>query len=457
VIRSTEVRSTEVPWDHYGSIDMVTMIPKLAAKCMPAAACDYADRMRCFSPNAKLYLLFVFLITLNVGIYGVIFNLYILSLGFGEDFLGLILSLSSTSIGVFAIPAAFVCDRLGRKKTLLLSSLLLSLSLFFLYNTTSKWLLMAFSIAYGAASTLSLVTGATFLVENSAPYERMHLFSMYSIIYAISTLSGNIIGGFFPDFLANSQLGHFMWQADMTTEYRLTLYISLASVIISLLPLLHIEELDYMEKAGISSQIHVYRSVFKSKIVKRMLWFYCIFGLGWGTSLPYFNVFFDVVHRASSDQIGMIFSVSQLLMMAGYFLVPWLTERMGKVRMASTVQAASIPFLLLFTLSSSISMAAIGYAMRYMLMNMANPVLNSFKLEISGPKERSMINSVMWMACYLFVGMGTYAGGLMMSRGEYSMPFMLTGLIYLASAVLYYLWFNDFERLMNAQKKERIA
>jgi MFS family permease len=436
---------------------MVAMIPEFAARCMPAAICGYADRLRCFSPNAKLYLLFVFLTTLNIGIYGVIFNLYILSLGFGEDFLGLILSLSSASIGVFAIPAAFVCDRLGRKKTLLLSSLLLSLSLFFLYNTTSRELLMAFSIAYGGASTLSLVTGATFLVENSKSYERMHLFSMYSIIYAISTFSGNMVGGFFPDFFANLPLDHFIRQADISTEYRLTLYISLAAAITSLLPLLYIEEKRTWEKTGISCQIQVYRSVFRSKIVKRMLVFYCIFGLGWGTSLPYFNVFFDVVYRASSDQIGMIFSVSQLLMMAGYFLVPGITERMGKVRMASTVQAASIPFLLMFTLASSISAAAIGYAMRHMLMNMANPVLNSFKLEISGPKERSMINSVMWMACYIFVGMGTYAGGLMMANGEYRTPFLLTGLIYFTSAVLYYMWFNDFERILNAQKKEKIA
>ena len=352
------------------------------------------------------------LITLNVGIYGVIFNLYILSLGFGEDFLGLILSISSVSIGIFAIPAAFVCDRLGRKRTLLSSSLLLAFSLLILYNSTSWWLLIAFSIAYGGAMTLSLVTGATFLVENSAPYERMHLFSMYSIIYSVATLTGNLAGGYFPDVLAEVMAdlpsNLLVLEASRCTEYRLTLYLSLAAVIFSLIPLVHIKETIVPEGCGISGAFKLYRSTFKSHWVRRMLIFYCLLGAGWGTALPYFNVFLDVVHKASTTEIGLI-----------------------------------------FTFSSSLLLAAFGYVMRYLLMNMANPILNSFKLEIAEAKERSIINSSMWMACYTFVGIGTYAGGLMMAAGRPEMPFLATSAIYLASAIFYYICFDDFERVQN--------
>ena len=159
---------------------------------MLLAGNGYASKLRRFNPNARKYLLFVFLTTLNAGIYGVIFNLYILRLGFGEDFLGLILSISATSTGLFSIPAAFVCDRLGRKRTLLLSSVLSAISLFFLYNTTTPELLVLFSLASGMASALGLVTGSTFLLENSTKEERMYLFSMSSLIYTFSLLSGNM-------------------------------------------------------------------------------------------------------------------------------------------------------------------------------------------------------------------------------------------------------------------------
>ena len=177
-----------------------------------------------------------------------------------------------------------------------------------------------------------------------------------------------------------------------------------------------------------------------------MIFIYCLYGMGWGLSLPYFNVYMDTVLKASADQIGLIFSASQLTMVAGYFLVPVLTEKLGKVRVASVVQVISIPFLLIFTFASGMLTAAFGYVARYLFMNMANPILNSFKLEIVGGEQRSIMNSMSWMACYTFVGMGTYAGGLMMAGGHSTMPFLCTSLLYGLTAVLYYMYFEGVER-----------
>lgn len=404
----------------------------------------YASKLRRFSPNARKYLLFVFLTTLNAGIYGVIFNLYILRLGFGEDFLGLILSISATSMGLFSIPAAFVCDRLGRKRTLLLSSVLSAISLFFLYNTTTPELLVLFSLASGMASALGLVTGSTFLLENSTKEERMYLFSMSSLIYTFSLLSGNMLGGFLPDILADL----ISAQSGSAISYRLTLYVSLVATVASLLPLAYVAEKNSEENNGIRGQLNIYRSIFKSKVIRQMTLFYCLYGIGWGTSLPYFNVYFDTVLGASANQIGIIFSVSQVFMILGYFLVPVLTERTGKVRLVAIVQILSIPFLLMFVLTNNLLIAVVGFVMRYMIMNMANPILNSFKLEIVQPEERSMINSIMWMACYTFVGIGNYVGGLMMAKGDSRMPFMVTGLFYAATAVFYYICFNKLEEII---------
>jgi predicted MFS family arabinose efflux permease len=251
--------------------------------------------------------------------------------------------------------------------------------------------------------------------------------------------------------LADLPANIFSLEAEITIEYRLTLYISLVAAMISLLPLSYIDEKSPPENVKMNGQLRIYKSIFRSRVVRRMFLFYCLFGIGWGTSLPYFNVYFDAVLGASANQIGVIFSVSQLFMMAGYLLVPILTERLGKIRMASTVQALSIPFLLIFTFASSLPVAAFGYVMRYMLMNMANPILNSFKLEIVSPEQRSMINSVMWMACYTFVGIGTYAGGMMMAGGKTSMPFLVTSVFYAITAALYYVWFNGHEKMHIAQ------
>lgn len=410
---------------------------------------EYLSRLNSFSPNARQYLLFVFLTTLNAGIYGVIFNLYILRLGFSEDFLGLILGLTSVMVGLFAIPSAIICDRVGRKNTLLLSSAILIVSLVFLYTTTSESLLTLFSITYGISSSLYLVVGATFLVENSTPYERMHLFSIYYVIYTVAILCGNLIGGILPEVLSGTLL------ADPTgaTAFRQTLYVSLGSLAFAFLPLLFIRE-PKVASRGIVGQLTAIGSVFNSRAIRNMLVVYCIYGAGWGLALPYFNVYFSEVLGASSSQIGLIFTLSQLVMMVGYFSVPLFTERLGKVRMVSLFQALSIPFLLLFTVTSSVLFAASGFIMRYLLMNMANPALNSFKLEIASKDQHAVVNSLTWMACYTFVGIGTFVGGLMMAGGYDTLPFLLTCGLYGVTAVSYYFLFNDVER---GQKVRQVA
>lgn len=405
-----------------------------------ASANNYFSRIKEFSPNARMFLTYVFLISLNLGVYKVIFNLYILRLGYTEDFLGLILSLTSISTGVFSIPSAMICDRIGRKKTLLMSCLLLALSLVFLYNTTVKELLLFFSILYGASSALNIVTGSTFMLENSGSFERMHLFSMYQVIYTAATMAGNLIGGAFPGILAKFT----EMDPSGSLAYRITLLLSLMTIVISFLPLLKIKEKEIFVHN--SKRSYVFKTLLRSDIILKMMLVYSFVGLGWGLALPYFNVYLDVMLNAGSGEIGVIFSLAEVLMMIALLFLPAFTERFGKVPVVSLVQLLSIPFLVLFISSSILPVVGFAYIMRSTLMNLANPVMNSFKLEIVTEEQRATVNSIMWMTCYTFVGVGTYAGGHILAVGDYKLPFIITCGMYAAAAILYYVYFDNVEK-----------
>jgi MFS family permease len=409
------------------------------------AASGYRSKINGFSRNACLFLGYIFLISLSLGIYDVIFNLYILRLGFREDFLGLMLSLVSISTGLFSIPAATFCDRVGRKNTLLLSCLLLLISFAILYTTTSTLLLALFSILYGVSSSLKIVTAATFMVENSTSYERMHLFSMYYLLYTIGVMLGNLAGGALPQV--------FIYVLDIDPAgpgaYQLSLYASLAAVLVSLLPLVFITNKNTKNHTCLIESPALFSTLFstlRSGTIRKLVLVNGIIGIGWGLILPYFNVYFDVVLGASSKQIGFIFSVSQLVMMFALMFVPILTEGLGKVKVISLVQLASIPFLLLFTSTSVLTVAAFGYIMRTATMNMANPIMSNFNMEIVSEGQRATVNSLVWMSCYTFVGLSTYAGGLIMAHGYYTLPFYLTCVIYGVAAVLYYVFFEKTEK-----------
>lgn len=427
-------------------ITLISLKNSLFLNTVSNIVVGYRSKLCSFSRNACLFLGYVFLISLSLGIYDVLFNLYILKLGFKEDSLGLILSLVSIATGLSAIPAAMLCDRLGRKNTLLLSCLLLLISFIFLYTTTSIILLAFFSFLYGISTALKIVTASTFMAENSSSKERMYLFSMYYLLYTVGVMIGNLAGGTFPQFFVN----YMNLSSSGPEAYQFALYASLAAVFIALLPLLFIKNIRIAAPKK-PTPIFTLSSTLKTRTIQKLIFFNALIGMGWGLALPYFNVYFDIVLGTSSRQIGLIFSISQVVMMFTLLLVPVLTEGFGKVNVITLVQLSSIPFLLLFVSTSTISVAAFAYIMRTAIMNMSNPILNSFNMEVVNETQRATVNSLIWMSCYICVGLSTYAGGFMMTHGYYTLPFLLTCMLYAIASILYYIFFEKLEK-----KKETI-
>lgn len=84
--------------------------------------CLYGRRVRLFRPNARRYLLFTILTGVGFGIYRLLFNFYVLSLGYDEALLGNLLTTTCLVALLSALPAGYLSDRLGRKPALLLST-----------------------------------------------------------------------------------------------------------------------------------------------------------------------------------------------------------------------------------------------------------------------------------------------------------------------------------------------
>jgi hypothetical protein len=70
----------------------------------------YADRLRAFQPNARLYLLNVILVGAAMGVFRLLFNFYVLSLGYDEALLGNLITASSFSALFAALPMGYLAD-----------------------------------------------------------------------------------------------------------------------------------------------------------------------------------------------------------------------------------------------------------------------------------------------------------------------------------------------------------
>ena len=77
---------------------------------------EYNSQIRAFSPNARFYLLNVILTGLAMGGFRLIFNFYVLSLGFDEALLGNLITTSSFVALIAALPLGFLADIIGRRR-----------------------------------------------------------------------------------------------------------------------------------------------------------------------------------------------------------------------------------------------------------------------------------------------------------------------------------------------------
>jgi Na+/melibiose symporter-like transporter len=85
---------------------------------------NYLRTMAGLNANIRLLPLRTVIMGLYTGIYGIIFNLYILDMGLRADFLGLLLSVSLLTSSAMSIPAGVLCDRFDRRKLMIVSSAL---------------------------------------------------------------------------------------------------------------------------------------------------------------------------------------------------------------------------------------------------------------------------------------------------------------------------------------------
>ncbi|MFQ6116936.1 MAG: MFS transporter, partial [Candidatus Bipolaricaulia bacterium] len=206
----------------------------------------YLRRLRGFSRNARLYLLFSFLSGLTFSVYYLFFNLYILSMDYDPGFLGLLVALPMGINLIVAIPAGLLGDRIGYRRAMLGGTALMVLSTVGIALLPSARSLVLFSLASGLGSSLVWVVGAPFMAQNSSEEERTHLFSVQFAVNTFSGFFGYLLGGGLPALFANL----FRVGPEEPAAYRATLLLSAGLLAVALLPLLAVRARSAGEPSG---------------------------------------------------------------------------------------------------------------------------------------------------------------------------------------------------------------
>jgi len=369
------------------------------------------------------------------SVHQVLFNLYLAEGGFGEEFVGRCLSLTGLGMGLAALPAGILSDRLGRRHCLLLGSVGLGVvSTLRAFTLDPGWLLAA-GFAAGVAYALVAISASPFLSENSETHVRTHLFSAHFIVILVAGVCGTFAGGQIPELLRRHAPA---WTPTLLVAYRWTLAAGGIVTVMAGWPLLSVREQPPLEgEAGTAAA----PGGAAGPMAKLALNFFLI-GCGAGLVIPFFNLYFANRFGCTSGQIGVYYAMSQVLTALAALAGPLLARRFGILKTMTGLQLASLPFLVTLGFESSLPVAVGAFWARAVLMQTSSPLLNAFAMEVVPPALRARataVNNAVW-----FLGWAASASvaGWIMARYGYEYPYYMTAALYGAASILFYRMFR---------------
>ena len=451
----------------------------------------YVQAFGRFQRNAQLYLLSNALSGVSAGILLVLYNLYLVSLGYRTDFIGLVLFSGTIGAGLAIFPAGICIDRFGGKIVLIVTTLLIGAIGAGQILFRQPLPLLATGFIAGVVTAFFLVVNAPYLTANSTPEERPQLFSLNIVVQLGTTVLGEILGGALPQWLRMvswlmaplpPQIHWLLAEQSLARSYQLSLLAAGLIAIPSLIPLFLMSNdrnLLYGSASAHPSSTHgeegvlkqtrtgllQFKKWYKTFIMMRpriviaspffaLLLAWILVGLGAGLFIPYFNVYFVQHLGASSALFGLIDGGANGINALLTLVAPLLALRFGKINTVVFTRLVSIPLLLIFGFTSVLPLAALLYLFRQGAMDMSVGVFQVYSMEAVPVQRRGVANSGYQAAMQVSWAVTTPLGGVLIAHVGYTPVFIAGAVLYLVAIAVLWLRFGRRSALENEHSVE---
>ncbi len=401
------------------------------------------SRLPAFERSAWLFLASVIIGGVSFSIYQLYFNLYVLSLGMGKEFLGVLSAIPSGVILILGLPLGMLADRMGRRTSLLLGNLGSTVAIAILVARASPLIMAAGSLLLGISQAIFLLSVAPFIMQVSKEQTRTTLFSAQFGLQTLSGFVGSLLAGKLPGWFATA----FVVGAESPEAYRAAIVTSAVMTLISSAPLWLITGTPANGIRTTNAHIgmgRLWREITRPLVLK-LLAPNVFIGLGAAILIPYMNVFFKERYAMPDDWLGVLFSLAAVTTGVATLLGPALAGRLGKVRAVVFTQIASLVFMMLIGFWPGMVVAAVAFLMRGALMNMGGPLYQAFSMEQVPDGERATLNSMqtlMWEIGWTF---GPALSGFVQQRYGFAPLFVATTALYAIAALITYWFFHNME------------
>jgi lipopolysaccharide/colanic/teichoic acid biosynthesis glycosyltransferase len=398
--------------------------------------------MKSFSRNFWVYWTAGVVWSLGLMAYFLVYNLYLLDLGFNEAFVGRVSAAFTFGSLAATLPSGWLLTRLGIKRTIFSGAVLTGLTLLGRAILVSPVLLQCLAFANGASIGAWIVASPPFITQSTNSQVRSWAFSLWHGTSIGTGVLAGILVGFFsrhPGFLLGAGF------SSEQVEKRALLFASSAIASSAIFVLFFLKEVPVNSHVFLTfgrQERGLPLTAQGRKFVGRMLIVLFLWSLFVGSFPPFFNVFFHTVFRQPLAGISWIFSLAQLCQVAAVFCMPLLVSRLGKSKAIPTTQFLSALVLPLLVVVPQTLWAGALYIVYLSFQVMTEPALENFIMDSVLEEERAIVSSFRYLTFFSVQAIAVWLTGLAISRVGYPVVLPIVASTGLGASICFYYLFH---------------
>lgn len=371
-------------------------------------------------------------------IFFLLFNLYLLKLGFNESFLGLVNGCMMAGSVAGAVPAGFAISRLGLRGSMIACLSIIPGVAAILVAGLPAPILLACAFLYGIVSVLwaVLLSPATAALTNAR--NRTTGFGIICSSGIAIGILGGAIGGRLPGWFAR-----LAPSSSVIAQYRAALWTGCAIVMLGVVFCFKLKVRARLPE--IRENQRLYRP---TSDVACFLAAVAVWNLGTGMFNPFFTAFFAHL-QMPVERIGLVFSLSQLGQALAILAAPLVFRVTGLIRGISGMQLFSAVALASIAAAGGPATAALAYGAYMVLQNMSEPGMLQYLMDAVPERERSSVSALNFLVASSVQAAAAVVSGVLLRRLGYP-PVLLMAALLCAIAGL-------VVRLLLPRREERVA
>jgi hypothetical protein len=350
-----------------------------------------------------------------------LYNLYLLQLGFRENFLGLVSGVMTAGSLAGCLPAAAAVRRYGARSTLFVAFIAIAGISVLRATIATAPVLVALAFISGLASSTWGVAISPAIAQLTTARNRALGFSLiFSSGVGIGVLGG-IVGGHLPTKFASIL-------ASNIDGYRASLLFGCAMVLIALLPLLQLR----IDAAPVSEPVFRRPSPLLIRFFAAMI----VWNLGTGAFNPFFSAFF--VHlNFLTERIGNLFSSIHLVQAVAMLAAPIAIHRLGLARGISTLQFATALSLAGLAMWTGATLTSVAYGSYVVFQYMSEPGVFALLMNSVPAAQRAGISALNMIVIFAAQAAAASLSGVLITRFGYPPVLTVASLTCAAAALLF--------------------